>query len=401
NEKNGSEEDLLKEMDESNMIEFKNTFQKMDNDKKWFLRSGRCVEDELYAFGMKCRFEHLAHSFIIDPDDKTYIQNKVFTSEELGEIRNTEAKDLPQVPIDLLEYISSFRKKTTKDLRIVLNTQQDWEGENFDKTKHFNFDWIKNSVHNLLLEYEFDTLQKKHLEAWYNIHVWSLIDKSFNELKGMDVSRGESCSIASSKRKNKKRIVKGLLETTRKALGRRGDLILRKGVYEYGASEVGKDYEGENGTKLLKERGLKSPKMLKDMFVDLGNFVKWERNKLRQLELVSFIHSGLFMMLLRMDAPAGYLCRITRSDTLQIPTDVKCFEQALKCIVLTWKAKMIICKTINIVEEMNDDDALEYLQEAGGYKHKNSTIIIPDCPMTPRKRMCRSKLVQIDNNDFY
>ncbi|CAG8670860.1 42473_t:CDS:10, partial [Gigaspora margarita] len=38
-------------------------------------------------------------------------------------------------------------------------------------------------------------------------------------------------------------------------------------------SEVGKSYEGENGTKLLKERGLKSPKMLKDMLVDLGNFI--------------------------------------------------------------------------------------------------------------------------------
>jgi hypothetical protein len=32
------------------------------------------------------------------------------------------------------------------------------------------------------------------------------------------------------------------------------------------------------------------------------------------------------MILLRMDAPAGYICRISRSDTLQIPIDVKCFE---------------------------------------------------------------------------
>ena len=48
------------------------------------------------------------------------------------------------------------------------------------------------------------------------------------------------------------------------------------------------------------------------------------------------------MILLRMDAPAGYVCRITRSDILQMPTNVKCFEQALKCIVLTWKAKVSI-----------------------------------------------------------
>ncbi|CAI2191858.1 18201_t:CDS:2 [Funneliformis geosporum] len=328
-------------------------------------------EDEIDEFFQKPNEQQsnrLAHSFIINPDDETYIQNNVFTSEELEEIRNMETKDLPEMPTELLKYLGSFRKKTTEDLRIVLEARQNWE------------------------EYESDTLQRKHLEQWYNIHVWSLIDKSFNELEEVVVSRGESCSLASSKRKNSKRIIQGLVATTRKALGRRGDLILRKGIHKYGASEVGKDYEGDNGTKLLKERGLKSPKMLKDMLVDLGNFIMWETNKLRQLELVSFIHAGLFMILLRMDAPAGYVCRITRSDTLQLPTNVKCFEQALKCIVLTWKAKAIIRKTIDIVEGTNDndneDDALEELQKAGVRKCKNDKdlTIISNCIKTPQKK---------------
>ena len=43
-----------------------------------------------------------------------------------------------------------------------------------------------------------------------------------------------------------------------------------------------------------------------------------------------------------MDAPAGYICKVTRSETLQIPTDVKCFEEALRCMILTWKAKVSI-----------------------------------------------------------
>lgn len=129
--------------------------------------------------------------------------------------------------------------------------------------------------------------------------------------------------------------------------------------------------------EITKERGIKSPKMLKDMFVGLGNFIMWETNKLRQLELVSFIHAGLFMILLRMDAPAGHVCRITRSDTLQMPTNVKCFEQALKCIVLTWKAKAIIRKTIDIVEGTND--------KAGVRKCKNDKdlTIISNCIKTP------------------
>ncbi|CAG8596403.1 1176_t:CDS:2 [Diversispora eburnea] len=283
----------------------------------------------------------------------------------LKEIRDTCSKDLPEMPTDLLKYVSFFRRKTTEELRIALDTRQDWEGKNFNKTRHFNFDWVKNSVYNLVLEFESDMLQQSHLEAWYNIHVWTFIDKSFNELEGVDIVRGESCSLASSKRKNNRRIIQGIVKTTRKSIGRRGDLIVRKGPYEYGASEVGKDYEGDNGSKLLKERGLKSPKMLKDMMIDLGNFVEWKTDKLRQFELVSFIHAGLFMILLRMDVPAGYICRITRSDTLQVPTNVSQFEKALKCLVLTWKAKTIICKTIDVVEEMCDDDVLEDLQGAG------------------------------------
>ncbi|CAG8591666.1 6887_t:CDS:2 [Ambispora gerdemannii] len=361
------------------------TIEGMKKEKKWYLTSGKCVEDELYAFGIQCRFEHLAHSFIIDPDDETYIKNNIFTSEELSEICDTEAKNLPEMSIELLKYISSFRMKTTKDLRVALDVRQDWEGENFDRINHFDFDWVKNTIYNLLLEFESDTLQQKHLEAWHNVHIWSFIDKCFNELKGVDIARGESCSLASSKRKNNKRVIQGVIKTTRKAIGRRGDLILRKGSYEYGASEVGKDYEGDNGTKLLKERGLKSSKMLKDMIVDLGKFVEWETNKLRQFELVSFIHAGLYMILLRMDVPAGYICRVTRSDTLQVPTNVNQFEKALKCLVLTWKAKMIICKTIDVVEEMCDDDILEDLQGAGTRKHKDLTIL-PNCVMTPQKK---------------
>ncbi|CAG8502910.1 14391_t:CDS:2 [Cetraspora pellucida] len=363
-----SDDEKSVEMGKSNIAEFRDSYKAMKKEKKWYLTSGKCVEDELYFFGNRCRFEQY-----------------IFNSEELKEIRDTGAKNLPEMPSELLKYISSFRMKTTKDLRVELCVRQDWEGENFDKIKHFNFDWVKNSIYNLILEYESDTLQQKHLEAWHNIHIWSFIDKCFNELEGVDIARGESCSLASSKRKNNRRIVQGIVKTTRKSIGRRGDLIIRKGSYEYGASEVGKDYDGDNGSKLLKERGLKSPKMLKDMIVNLGNFVEWKAEKLRQFELVSFIHAGLFMILLRMDVPAGYICRITRSDTLQMPTNVNQFEKALKCLVLTWKAKMIVRKTIEVVEEMCDGDTLEDLQEAGARKQRDLTIL-SNCIMTPQKK---------------
>lgn len=140
-------------------------------------------------------------------------------------------------------------------------------------------------------------------------------------------------------------------------------MILRKGLYKYSTSEIGKDYEKKNETKLLKERELKNLKMLKDMLVDLGNFAKWKPNKLHQLELVSFIyadkyifyiyssfdkilnvlyHISLHIILLHMDVFASYICRISRYDTLQIPADVKYFKNVVKCMILTWKVKVSI-----------------------------------------------------------
>ncbi len=73
--------------------------------------------------------------------------------------------------------------------------------------------------------------------------------------------RGESCSLASSERKNKKRTVSALIKVKRKILGRKGDLIIRKISLEYGCSEAGMFYKGQNDTKLLRERSLKTPKM--------------------------------------------------------------------------------------------------------------------------------------------
>ncbi|PKC02140.1 hypothetical protein RhiirA5_364388 [Rhizophagus irregularis] len=52
-------------------------------------------------------------------------------------------------------------------------------------------------------------------------------------------------------------------------MGRRGDAIIRKcsgGIrHEFGGSEVGSHYKGQNATKWLNESGLKLPKMLRDM----------------------------------------------------------------------------------------------------------------------------------------
>ncbi|PKC11075.1 hypothetical protein RhiirA5_243496, partial [Rhizophagus irregularis] len=50
------------------------------------LTSGKVVEDELYKFGIKCNYEHLYYFFIIDSEDRTFVEENIFSPTELKEI---------------------------------------------------------------------------------------------------------------------------------------------------------------------------------------------------------------------------------------------------------------------------------------------------------------------------
>ncbi|CAG8501792.1 11713_t:CDS:10 [Paraglomus brasilianum] len=282
--------------------QFTDKYQKIPQESKWTLSTGKVVKDALYAFGMKCSHEHLCHSFLIDPYDENYIQQGIFTFEELKEIKIFDKKKSPLIPADLLKYLNGFRKD--------------------------------------------------HLEAWIMLHIWTFIDKAFLDIDGMEITRGESCSYASSNRKNSQRTVPSTSPLKRKAMGRRGDLIIRKGHLEYGCSEAGKNFDGKNGTKIIKEGGLKMPKMLRDMLNDLCEAVEMQECKIRKLETIGFIIAGLRISLIRVDLPAGHVYRLSRTRLFEIPTQVSEFgAKVLLIISLVWKAKEIVKNVIKLMEE--------------------------------------------------
>lgn len=95
-----------------------------------------------------------------------------------------------------------------------------------------------------------------------------------------------------------------------------------------------------------------------------------KRKKVRKLETVGLIHSGMLcviyflfvglfqlillnslglsVLLLRLDSPAGYIGRISRSKMLTIPSTVNEFGKGvLPVIVLAWKAKVCITSKYN------------------------------------------------------
>ncbi|PKY31958.1 hypothetical protein RhiirB3_343240, partial [Rhizophagus irregularis] len=111
-----------------------------------------------------------------------------------------------------------------------------------------------------------------------------------------------------------------------------------------GAEKRVKLYTGYNGTKILRERELKTPKMMKDQYIYIH--IGSKEKKVRKLETIRFIHAGLSVLLLRLNSPAGYVNKISRSKMLTILSNISEFGKGvLPAIILTWKAK--ICNIIN------------------------------------------------------
>src|SRR6185369_4429561 len=94
-----------------------------------------------------------------------------------------------------------------------------------------------------------------------------------------EVVRGETCSIASSNRKNDNKIYK--IKGERKAFGHRIDGIFQNTVnnYEYGGIEVAKTCQGQHDRKQLGDT-LKLAKLLKDIFHQQSSVVDHRVGKL-------------------------------------------------------------------------------------------------------------------------
>ncbi|KAL0078179.1 hypothetical protein F4703DRAFT_1719927, partial [Phycomyces blakesleeanus] len=75
-----------------------------------------------------------------------------------------------------------FSYKSTVDIRKALNQKQSLK-YSYPQDKYFDLDWIKQLIHMLLQEYEFDCFPNNHSENWYDIHVWCIIDRCFGNLK--------------------------------------------------------------------------------------------------------------------------------------------------------------------------------------------------------------------------
>lgn len=73
-----------------------------------------------------------------------------------------------RLPDDFKLFLNKFNCKSTVEIRKALLQIESWE-YSYNKDKHFDLDWIEQSIHKLLREYELESFAKDHSEHWYNI----------------------------------------------------------------------------------------------------------------------------------------------------------------------------------------------------------------------------------------
>ncbi|KAI7897410.1 uncharacterized protein EV154DRAFT_409819, partial [Mucor mucedo] len=182
---------------------------------------GTVVEDQLYEFGKLQTREHPSQFFIFNVNNsELYIKHGTFTSGESEEIMTNYNNITSQLPEDFKQYLNKFNCKSTVDIRKAFLQKESWE-DSYDQDKHFDLDWIKQSIHMLLQE-------------------------------------GEGVSVASVVIKTTKRTLVDVYNSARKNMGRRFDFLIRENhpksttSLEYGAAEVAKNYD-LNSNKMIIE----------------------------------------------------------------------------------------------------------------------------------------------------
>ncbi|CAG8532643.1 3996_t:CDS:10 [Paraglomus occultum] len=391
---------------------FTQRFAELETSKKWKLKSGTYVEDVLYELGMTCQYHNLVHSFILDPEDP-FIKN-AFTEEELFEIiEKKNGEDQLEIDDELLEYIDTFAKasqilnynlfsSSTQEIREALNTPHSRLGQNYNPQTDFMYEHVRTTVMDWvrLLEMQPNPLTLAMPEGWYCVNVWRTIDIAFSDTPYTYVIGGEKVGVACtcSERKNRYRTLANVGPIQRKAIGKKGDAYVRtigSTQIDWAVSEAGAKWEGVHGTKLMTECGLSLPRTLKDILVHLASKMGFAEQKLRKLNIVGFAHAGAILIRTNLDCPAGYICRYTRGEPLEVYANVKNFHKSLDVLVEIIYAKLLILQTMEVVsnDEKNSTNITRWKAKR---KLMSDVTKIPDVHPTPKNKKQKTPNQQIN-----
>ncbi|KAI8974064.1 hypothetical protein BDB01DRAFT_807387 [Pilobolus umbonatus] len=313
--------------DESYMKKFNSTFSQMRDQLTWRLKSGRCVEDILYTYGRKLKKEELVHSFILEVDNPAI--QILFNTEEWKEINMTKVKESPPIPDYIRVPTYDLDKKTVEDVNESLHRHTEVT-INLKKEESYEVDWICHAVKTFLCHLGSPTnpLESCQTEEWYTKSIWAPLMKTlFDDVDGIECKVDDSTNmkVASSS------IVEPSLEFI---------------AIKASSSE-------EEIIRLMDCHGFKIelPKRLRSMLGELCQHAKWRDYLIRDIEVIGCAHNGLAMDFLRMDHPAGYICRLQRFPNFRMPSNIKYLTQALELLIMLYKMKARTKKTFQLVSQ--------------------------------------------------
>ncbi|KAG0975661.1 hypothetical protein G6F29_011371 [Rhizopus arrhizus] len=308
-------------VDEHN-IPFEDMFKKLNQNNKWYLSTGKCVDDELFMFSLQCESDHPSRSLIIDLYDKNYTSYNVFTEEELQEIINYKKKSFPKPPDSLKKILNQYKQDSTAKLRTALGNNHTFHSA-YNKEESADKDWITLVIFSLVREYENGNMNRPHNERWYQTHIWSMIESCFDKLEDIEAIGGEQY--------NKQHTA----------------------PLKFGASEAKSKIEDKSGTNFMNEGFYKLPRTLKDMLDSLLKEINFDHRS-EAIRTVGFIHSGLSSTLIELDRPTKYISRVSRCKALVISNSVDQFGPTVLPVILsTWVCSEIVKEAFEIISSKN------------------------------------------------
>ncbi|KAA8894174.1 hypothetical protein FN846DRAFT_923174 [Sphaerosporella brunnea] len=346
------------EPDETLTLEaaFQSSFAGFNRGKKWILTcSERAVEDVLYAaYEANCGEcddsfpDSLVRDWTIDLGND--MMKKWFTDKEWEEICSS-VPPLPEPNAEFARSLARFHNvQTTADLRRVLETVPYRPvGTPYDRALHFDSEWADNVLRAFLVLFESgQLLRKDHLEGWYSIHVWSLLDDCFLSFDDISIQRVEATCRATAIRKNRERTDTRM----RMKSGPRLDGIIRSvedDSHEYGGMEVARTLDGgTSSTKWLRDTQ-KLVRALRDMLDRLHQIVEHEPTLVKKLQVVGFITAGRALMMLRLCHPKGYICVLKNERLLEVPSKVPQLKQLLLLLASVVQMKGVVARSVDAV----------------------------------------------------
>ncbi|KAI9276752.1 hypothetical protein BDA99DRAFT_554707 [Phascolomyces articulosus] len=316
-----------------NREQYRKNFEGMKNEDKWPLRknddgSDIYLEDIMYEFGAECEFEHLVHSFILDPTDSCWKDR--LTEEELKRIIDATDPGLPGIG-DGVRSIFNHCEKALASVDSEMSERRSddtidtiWKAVTelgfFNPRTHFDEDWVQRTILDFLNMYRNDTLKDiiaNGSEIDFLARCWVNLDRCYENIA--IAARDRAC-VSTLIRVNNNRAITGLNSIKDKQSSVRPDFLLINNNLDIAVGECGKEDVGGIGKKEIVEKHLHTPKIMKDILVRILAKGCGASSLARAIKVTAINENNTRLQVSVLDSPGGYVCRLLNTNNYEIPT---------------------------------------------------------------------------------